>query len=74
MLCYKDIAFCSSSAECANIQCLRNLTEQSMIDARAWWSEFSDDNSPPINFADFKTDTCGYFDINTGDINDNCRI
>lgn len=72
MICYKDMAFCSSSAECANTECPRNLTEQEMANARKWWSECQ--GALPIDIADLKTDTCGYRDKNTGDINDNCRI
>ena len=55
MLCYKDQTFCSQ--ECANTECSRNLNESVMADARRWWIGNGD---PPFDFADLKTDSCGY--------------
>lgn len=58
MLCYLGRAFCRSSAECANTECPRNLTDQEMVNARTWWSGCQ--GEPPIDFADLKTEMCGY--------------
>ena len=57
MICYRDKAFCSQ--ECANSECDRNFNDNVLLQAIAW---FGNDN-PPIQFADFKTDDCGFVEV-----------
>ena len=54
MLCYKDKTFCNQ--KCANRSCPRNFNDDVMAGAKAWWRG----EEPPICFANFKTDDCGF--------------
>ena len=55
MLCYLDRRFCSQP--CANAACIRNLNDDVFARARAWWGT---EGEPPIDFADMRTDECGF--------------
>lgn len=58
MISYKDRAYCSR--ECGNNECSRNFNDDVMAHARAWWGS---DGEPPIDFADMRTDECGFVRI-----------
>lgn len=48
MICYKDMTFCV--AECGELKCPRNLTDQVKADAEAWWGS----KDAPIAVSDFR--------------------
>ena len=59
-MCYRDKTWCVHSNLCSNATCNRNLNEKEIKLATAWWG--GDDF--PYAIADFKTDKCGYAEIN----------
>jgi len=61
MLCYKDRTFCS--VKCAELRCTRNLTEDVIRDAEAWWGS----EEAPITTSDLSS-TCGMYKPITGTI------
>lgn len=67
MLCYRDRTFCSQ--QCANTACNRNMNDEVMFNARAWWGTEAE---PTICFGDLRTNDCGFIDIKTKELkNDN---
>lgn len=58
MLCYKDKTFCSQS--CANTKCSLNLNDDVLSGADKWWGK----EGAPICITDFRTDECGFIDMN----------
>lgn len=56
MISYLDRQFCSQ--KCANSECSRNFNDDVLARAKAWWRG----DNPPIDFADLKTDKCGFVD------------
>lgn len=63
MLCYRDKTFCSQL--CANTKCCRNMNDEVMDRARAWWGT---EGEPPICFGDLRTNDCGFIDIKTEEL------
>lgn len=66
MMCYKDRTWCSHSRLCSNITCDRNFTEEERENAIKWWMAISDNcggKDFPLASADFKTEDCGYSQI-----------
>lgn len=59
MMCYKDKTWCSHSRDCGNATCDRNFTEEEREKAIVWWGEASF----PIAMADFKTEDCGFINV-----------
>lgn len=60
MISYKDRTWCSHSHNCANSSCDRNLTGDEIEKALEWWGGLDF----PICYVDFKTENCGYSQIN----------
>lgn len=56
MICFRDRAFCSHSAECRNEKCSRNLTDTLREQAAVWWRE----DEVSVAYQDFRTPDCGY--------------
>lgn len=56
MLCYRDRTYCWH--KCGNATCPRNFTEKEQRDAELWWQ--GNHGSPPVAFANYRTNTCGY--------------
>lgn len=59
MMCYKDMTFCA--ANCATVECRRNLTPEVKSGAREWWSH--DPKNAPIALSDFSKDCEGYVEV-----------
>lgn len=54
-LCFRDMEFCT--AACATKDCVRRLTNEVRIEARAWWGE----DGAPIAMSD-QSNRCGDFE------------
>jgi len=60
MISYKGKSFCSQ--KCANRECSRNFNDEVRAHAKKWWGE----DDPPICMNDFKTDDCGFVEVEHG--------
>ena len=56
MISFRDMAFCESSSECANNECLRHWNDDLQKQAVKWWGK----EGAPVAFGQFK-DVCGKF-------------
>ena len=63
MMCYKDRTWCVHSRDCSNTMCDRNLNEDEIKQATEWWG----DRNFPVAKADFKTDECGFVNVELTD-------
>lgn len=59
MMCYKDRTWCSHSFMCENSSCDRRLNGEELRQAVEWWGGIDF----PASYTDFKTDDCGYSQI-----------
>lgn len=57
MMHYKDMAFCTHSDECGNLECVRNLSREPKEEV---------EKSIAIGYANFKTETCGWAPVVPG--------
>ncbi len=71
MICFRDMAFCSSSHECDNTHCGRRFDDEQQQLANKWWSDLKLGGSPPIAMCNFSNnpDYCiGFIPIRNANI------